>query len=99
MYLRLHIPSLSDVSDSSLLHHSRLQQAIAQSFERAVRQLDIPHVQIEIVQEDTAGAQTKTRDAGRAGFNVLVNDLVHHNRFPNVAIMRRGGSGDVYAGG
>ncbi|HLG76402.1 MAG TPA: hypothetical protein VKX46_08300, partial [Ktedonobacteraceae bacterium] len=50
MLLRFHVPSSLDLPGASLQQQRRLQQVIAQSFERAVAALNLPSVQIELVQ-------------------------------------------------
>lgn len=52
MLLRFHLPSSLDMPGASLQQQTRLRQVIAQSFERAVTMLNLPSVQIELVQAD-----------------------------------------------
>lgn len=92
MYLRLHLPSVINMPGGSLFQQRRLQQVITQSFERAVTMLGVTHMQIEVVQAGPTGTS-------RSGISTANDGLVHHDRFPNVAVLRTGGSEHLYVGG
>src|SRR5579883_2039287 len=114
MLLRFHVPSSLDLPGASLQQQRRLQQVIAQSFERAVAALNLPSVQIELVQasipthsdrHEPAWQETQVNTPTNSDRHEPVQvenwdsaEYIHHADLPTVAVYREEGGTYVYSG-